>query len=121
MFAVFSRYLGRHNFRFGGDQSLANFPGLLVTFLTGNLHRSCHGDVLTLLDGNVDALLALHLDWDRDTLLGGDVLADLLALVVAGPVLQVGDPALQVLDTLTLLSVGRLYDCVTAGRKRITR
>ena len=58
---VFPRYLSCHHFFFGRDQSLTNFPRLLVTFLIGNLNRPGHWDVLTLLHGNVDTLLALHL------------------------------------------------------------
>ena len=60
--AVFSWHLNSHNFRLGRDQSLTNFSRFLVTFLIGNLHCSRDRNVLTLLHGDVDTLLALNLE-----------------------------------------------------------
>ena len=62
-----------------------------------------------------------NLDRDWNTLLRGDVLADLLTVVPAVSVLQVCQSALHVPDTPTLSLVRRPYDSVTAARLRITR
>ena len=48
------------------------------------------------LSWNIDALLPLYLDRDGDTLLSGNILADLLAVVASAVVLQVHDPTLHV-------------------------
>ena len=115
------RNLCSDNFRFCGHESLANFPRLFVTLLLGNRVVGCDWNCVAGLSWNVDTFLTLYLDWDRHTLLSGDVLADLLTVVIPVPGLQVGNPALHVLDTLTLLLVGRLYDSVTARRVRIIK
>ena len=52
------------------------------------------------LSWNIDALLPLYLYRDGDTLLSGNVLADLLAVVASAVVLQVHDPTLHVSDAL---------------------
>ena len=52
------------------------------------------------LSWNIDALLSLYLDRDGDTLLSGNILADLLAVVASAVVLQVHDPTLHVSYTL---------------------
>ena len=48
------------------------------------------------LSWNIDTFLTLYLDRDRNTLLCGDILADLLAVVPSAVVLQVHYPALHV-------------------------
>ena len=90
------RNLSSDNFGFSGDKCLANFPGLLIALLLWDRIVCCDGNRVTGLGWNVDTLLTLDLDWDWDTLLGGDVLTDLLAVVTSAVVLQVGDPALHV-------------------------
>ena len=55
------------------------------------------------LSWNIDALLPLYLDRDGDTLLSGNILADLLAVVASAVVLQVHDPTLHVSDALERL------------------
>ena len=52
------------------------------------------------LSWNIDAFLSLYLDRDGDTLLSGDILADLLAVVASAVVLQVHDPTLHVSNAL---------------------
>ena len=97
--------------------------------------KSCHFNP-TFLHGNIDTLLALHLHRDGDTFLRRDVLETsdnqhhgeetslgliyltyLLTVVAPRMILQVCNPALHVLDSLTLLLVCRVYDGV-AARKR---
>ena len=90
------RNLSSDDLGFSGDKCLANFPGLLITLLLWDRIVCCDGNRVTGLGWNVDTLLTLDLDWDWDTLLGGDVLTDLLAVVTSAVVLQVGDPALHV-------------------------
>ena len=51
--------LGRHNFRFSGDQGLANFPRFFKTLLFRNRIVCCNWDRLTALGRNINAFLAL--------------------------------------------------------------
>ena len=48
------------------------------------------------LSWNINTFLTLYLDRDRNTLLCGDILADLLAVVPSAVVLQVHYPALHI-------------------------
>ena len=69
-------------------------------------------------DTHIDTLLSLNLDWHRDTLLSGDVLTDLLTLVVAIFALKVDDSTLDVYDGLALLFISRLQGIITTCVKR---
>ena len=59
--------------------------------------RSWCGDIILQSSG------APHLVGDGDALLSGHVFAQLLAVVTSGAVLQVDNPALNILDGSTLL------------------
>ena len=52
--------LGRHNFRFSGDQGLTNFPRFFKTLLFRNRIVGCYWDRLTALGGNIDTFLPLE-------------------------------------------------------------
>ena len=64
-------------------------------------------------DTYIDTLLSFNLHWHRDTLLSGDVLTDLLALVVAIFALKVDDSTLYVYDGLALLFISRFQGIIT--------
>ena len=69
-------------------------------------------------DGNthIDTLLSLNLDGHRDTLLSGNILTDLLALVVA-IFLKVDNSTLNVYDGLALLFISRFQLGITTRVK----
>ena len=65
-----------------------------------------------MLDGDIIFLQSSkwpHLEGHGDALLSWHVLAQLLAVVTSGAVLQVDNPALNILDGLTLLFECRGY------------
>ena len=99
-------HLGSDHLGLGGHQGLAHLPWSLVAFLLGHLHWGGDRDIGALLDRDVDTLLTLHLEGDGDTLLLWHILAQLLGVVTTCAVLQVDNPALNILDGLALLLVG---------------
>ena len=64
-------------------------------------------------DTYIDTLLSFNLHWHRDTLLSGDVLTDLLALVVAIFALKVDDTAFYINNGLALLLIGSFQGVIT--------